>query len=107
MLVSLPYAVGVGDTHPSPPLRHEEEPPPWPPPVTLRSAGSPAALHECDVWMRAHPCPNRQGSGARPCVALNRPLHIGLSSVPPFCPVDFTTQLVESAHEVHPAAKAQ
>ena len=37
------------------PLGHEEEALTWPPPVTLRRAGSPAARHGGNVWMRAPP----------------------------------------------------
>ena len=58
-LVSLPYrgpcAVGVGETPSLPPLRHEEGPLTWPPPVTLRRAGSPAAHHAGNASMRAPP----------------------------------------------------
>ena len=81
-LVSLPYrgpyAVGVGETPSLPPLRHEEGPLTWPPPVRLRRAGSPAARYGGNVWMRAPP---EDETGWNPLPSpghINRPLHIGL-----------------------------
>src|SRR5262249_39202126 len=81
-LVSLPYrgpcAIGVGETRSAPPPGHEEEPLTWPPPVTLRRAGSPAPRYGGNVWMRAPP-ENETGWDPVPSPGhINRPLHIGL-----------------------------